>query len=170
MPCGTALMKSAVALLTAGPSSRMLAPFAMTTPMPMAGLPFCRTTKVRRIDKAVGDGRDVAEAEHAAVGLDRRLGDRLGAVERTGDAQRHALRCGFHDAGRHHRVLPGKRLEYLVGRDAKRRQLGVGKLDVDLLVLRAVEIDLGDVLDLQQALAQAPRRPFSSGRSRRRRR
>ena len=46
-------------------------------------------------------------------------------------------------------------LNICCGRDAERRQLGVRELDVDLLVLRAVEIDLGDVLDLQQALAQS---------------
>ena len=101
MPCGTAFMKSAVAASTSLPSSRMLAPLAVTTPMPSAGLPSWRTMKVRRIDEAVGDGGDVAEPEHPAVAFDRRLGDRLDAVERAGDAQRHALRGGLHRAGRH---------------------------------------------------------------------
>ena len=46
-------------------------------------------------------------------------------------------------------------MEYLVRGDAKRREFGVGKLDVDFFVLRAVQVDLGDVLDLQQALAES---------------
>ena len=37
--------------------------------------------------------------------------------------------------------------------NAERRQLGVAELDEDLLVLDAVEVDLGDVGDLEQLLA-----------------
>jgi hypothetical protein len=97
---------------------------------------------------------DVADAEHAAIGFHRRLGNRLGAVERAGDAQRHALRGGLKDARRHDRVLPGQRLEQLIGGDAERRQLGVREFDVDFLVLRAVKVHLGDVLDLEQTLPE----------------
>ena len=119
------------------------------------GLAFLAHHEGRRIDEAVGDGGDIAEAEHAAVALDRRLGDRLGAVERAGDAQRHALRRGFDRAGRHDVVLLGERIEQRLRRDAERRQLGVRELDEDALVLGAVEIDLGDARHLQQPLAQA---------------
>ena len=59
------------------------------------GLAFLPHHEGRRIDEAMRDGRDIAEAEHAAVALDRRLGNRLDAVERAGDAQRHALRRRF---------------------------------------------------------------------------
>ncbi len=86
----------------------MLAPLAVTTPMPSAGLALLPDLEIRRIDEAVGDGGDIAEAERAAVALDRRLGDGLGAIERTGDAQRHALRRGFDRAGRLDRVLLGE--------------------------------------------------------------
>ena len=108
----------------------------------------------------MGDGGDVADAEHTTVGLDRRLGDRFDAVERAGDAQRHALRRRLQDAGRHDCVLPRQRLEQLIGGDAEGRQLGVGELDEDLFVLGAVKIDLGDVLDLEQALAESLRDLF----------
>ena len=111
--------------------------------------------EVRRIDIAMRDLCDVAQAEDTAIGLDRRFGDGLDAVKRTGHTQRHALRRGFHGTGGHDGILPGERLEDLVGGDAERRQFGIGELDVDLFVLRAVEIDLGDVLDLQQTLAEA---------------
>ena len=79
-------------LETSLPSSRMLAPLAVTTPMPIAGLPSWRTLKLGGSTKPWRDGGDVAEPEHAAVALDRRFRNRLGAVERAGDAQRHALR------------------------------------------------------------------------------
>ena len=64
------------------------------------GLAFLAGDEGRGIDKTVRDGGDIAEPEHAAVALDRALRNRLGAVERAGDAQRHALRGGFHRAGR----------------------------------------------------------------------
>ena len=38
-----ACMKASVAFFTSSPNSRMLAPFAITTPMPSAGLPRWRT-------------------------------------------------------------------------------------------------------------------------------
>ena len=103
----------------------------------------------------MGDGGDIAEPKHAAIALDRRLRHRLDAVERAGDAQRHALRGGFHRAGRHDVVLLGKRIEQRLRRDAERRQLGVRELDEDALVLGAVEVDLGDARHLQQPLAHA---------------
>ena len=129
MPCGTAFMKSAVAFSTSLPSSRMLAPLVVTMPMPSAGLPSWRTDEGRRIDEAMRDGCDIAEAEHAAIALDRRFGNRLDAIERAGDAQRHALRGGFDRAGRRDVVLLGKRVEQRLRRDAERRQLGVRELD-----------------------------------------
>ena len=81
-------------------------------------------------------------------------GDRRDAVERAGHPQRHALRRRLHDAGRHHRVLPRQRLEDLVRGDAERRELGIRELDEDLLVLGPVQVDLGDVLHLEQPLAE----------------
>ena len=119
------------------------------------GLAFLAHHEARRIDIAMGDGGDVAEPEHAAVALDRRLRHRLDAIERAGDAQRHALRRGFHRAGRHDVVLLGERIEQRLRRDAERRQLGMRELDEDLLVLGAVEVDLGDARHLQQPLAHA---------------
>ena len=119
------------------------------------GLAFLAHQKGRRIDIAVGDGCDIAEPEHPAVAFDRRLGHRLDAVERAGDAQRHALRGGLDRAGRHDVVLLGERIEQRLRRDPERRQLGMRELDVDLLVLGAVEIDFRHSRHLQQPLAHA---------------
>ena len=52
---------------------------------------FLARHESRRIDETVRDGRDIAKPEHAAIAFDRRLRDRLDAIERAGDAQRHAL-------------------------------------------------------------------------------
>ena len=119
------------------------------------GLAFLAHLIGRRIDESVGDHGDVAKAEHAAIALDRSLGHGLDAVIGTGDAQRHALRRRFNRARRNHCVLLGQRIEQRLRRDAERRQLGVGEFNEHALVLRAVQIDLGDVLRLQKALAQA---------------
>ena len=119
------------------------------------GLAFLAHHKTRRIDEAMGDGGDIAEPKHPAVAFDRRLRDRLDAVERAGDAQRHPLRGGFHRAGRHHIVLLGERIEQRLRRNPERRQLGMREFDEDALVLGAVEIDLGHARHLQQALAHA---------------
>ena len=72
------------------------------------GPAFLAHHKARRIDIAVGDGSDVAEPEHPAIALDRRLRHRLDAIERAGDAQRHPLRGGLDRAGRHDVVLFGE--------------------------------------------------------------
>jgi hypothetical protein len=134
------------------------------------GLAFLAGDEGRRIDEAVGDGRDIAEPEHAAVAFDRGFRHRLGAVERAGDAQRHALRGGFHRAGGRDVVLLGQRIEQRLRRDAERRQLGVRELDEDAFFLGAVEIDLGDAGHLQAAAGACLRRPSSAAHSRRRRR
>ena len=65
------------------------------------GLAFLAHHEARRIDIAVGDGGDIAQPKHPAIAFDRRLGHGLDAIERAGDAQRHALRGGFHRAGGH---------------------------------------------------------------------
>ena len=78
------------------------------------GLVFLPDHEIGRIGEAVRHGCDVAQPENATIGFNRRLGDGLGAVESAGYAQRHALRRGFNNAGRHDSVLPGKRLEELI--------------------------------------------------------
>src|SRR5262249_35876233 len=113
------------------------------------GLALLPDLKIRRIDKTMGNGRDVAQTEHAAISFNWRLGDGLGPIKSAGDAQWHALRCGFDDACWHHRILPGKGLKDLVGRYAKCREFSIGELDEDLFILRSVQVNFGDVLNFQ---------------------
>ncbi len=72
------------------------------------GLAFLTHHKAGWVDETMGDGRDIAEPEHAAIAFDRCLRDGLDAIERAGDAQRHPLRGGFDRAGRHDIVLLGE--------------------------------------------------------------
>ena len=69
---------------------------------------FLPDQKVRRVGVTVRHRGDVADAEHAAIGFHRRLGNRLGTVQRPGHAQRHALRRRLQHAGRHDGILPGQ--------------------------------------------------------------
>ena len=86
-----------------------------------------------RVLVAVRHVGDVAEAERLAVGEDRRFRHRRDALERAGDAQRHALRVGLKFAGRRQRVLLGERIEQRLQRHAERGELGVAEFDEDPL-------------------------------------
>src|SRR5262249_56824578 len=82
---------------------------------PDGGLAFLPHLKIRRVDIAMVYRRNIAKTKYAAVRLNRGFGHSPDAVEGAGDAQRNALRRRVHGACRHHRILPCKRLEYLVG-------------------------------------------------------
>ena len=70
---------------------------------------------------------------------------------RAVDADRHALALGLDRAGRGDRVLLAHDVEDLVDRHAQHGEPRVAELDVDLLVLHAEQVDLGDVGHAQQA-------------------
>ncbi len=65
------------------------------------------------------------------------------------------MRRGFDHATGIDRILLGQRIEDRLWRDAERRELGVRELDIDLLVLHAVQVHLGNVGDFQQPLPHA---------------
>ena len=92
----------------------------------------------------------------AAVGADRV--SRIASIESNcaARAQVDAIVGGLEHAGGRHRVLRVERLRRsAAGVNAERRELGVRDLDVDLLLLLAEEIDLGDVGHAQQLGAHA---------------
>ena len=109
------------------------------------------------------DLRDVAKPERAAARLDRDRLDRVDAVERTGDAQRNALRAGLESAGGRDRILPGDSVENCAGGNAERRELGVAELDVDALFLRAVNVHLRDIRHPEQRALEIFRHAFQLG-------
>ena len=133
----------------------MLAPLVVTTPMPSAGLPSWRTTKVGGSTKpwvtvAISPSRNTRPLLSTGVSA-------TALTPSSAPVTRSGTRCeevSTVPAGRDV-VLLGERIEQRLRRDAERRQLGVRELDEDPLVLGAVEIDLGDAGHLQQPLAHA---------------
>ena len=84
---------------------------------------------------------------------DRHGGDRVDAGERAGHPQIDAVGRGVDRAAGDDGVLPGDAVEDLLRRDAERGELGVAELDEDLLRPLADDVDLVDVGNPQQALA-----------------
>jgi hypothetical protein len=109
--------------------------------------------RLRRIDEAAIDRSHVGQAEEAAVGADRDRLHALDRVERPGGAHLDAVGGGLEAARGGDRVLLLQRREDFGGGHAEGRELGVGELHVDLLVLLADQVDLGHVLHPQQLVA-----------------
>ncbi len=120
---------------------------------PKRGLAPLADHEGRRILVAALDRRDVAEPEDLPVGLDRHGRDRGGAGERTGHPHIDAVGRGVDRAAGDHRVLLGHAVEDLLGRDPEGGELGVVELDEDLLRPHADDVDLVDVRNPQQPLA-----------------
>src|SRR5262249_57066406 len=73
--------------------------------------------------------------------------------ERASYPQINAIRGGVDRSARHNRVLPRNAVKNLLRGDTKRGELGVTELDEDFLRPLADDVDLVDVRDPQQALA-----------------
>ena len=106
--------------------------------------------RLRGIDVAALDGGDVAQAEEAVV---EAKVDRLQALlggELAGDADGDPLGAGVDRPARGQRVLRLQRGDERVRLQAERGHLLRRELEVDLLVLHADQVDLGDVRHAQQ--------------------
>ena len=97
--------------------------------------------------------RDVAEADDPAVGDEIDGQDVLLGPERARDADEDLLVPGLHHARRGDGVLRLQRGDQRGAVDPEAGQLLGRELDVDALVLRAEHVDLGDVRQLQELLA-----------------
>jgi CBS domain-containing protein len=93
---------------------------------------------------------DVAEPEQLAVRANGEVADRLDRIERTAGAQVDAVAGGLETAGGSDRVLRFEHALHVGETHAERGELGVGQLDVDLLVLAADQLHLGHVRHAQQ--------------------
>jgi hypothetical protein len=107
----------------------------------------------RRVLVTAPHRRNVAEPKDLAIGLHRHRGNRRDAGERAGHPHVDAVRRGVDRAAGDHRILPGRTVEDLLRSDAQRGELGVAELDEDLLRPLADDVDLVDVGNSQQALA-----------------
>ncbi len=110
--------------------------------------------RLRRVGEAASHRGDVTEAEYPLAGDDvHRLDVALG-VEGAGHAQEHALLLALDRAGRAHQVLRLQRGDDLAQVQAQPGQPLGGEFDEDLLVLRAHDLDLRHVGQLQQPRAR----------------
>ena len=107
----------------------------------------------RRVLVAALDRGDVAEPEYASVGLHWHGGDGFGAGEGASDPYIDAVGRRIDRSAGDHSVLLGDAVEDLLGGYAEGGELRVAELDKDLLRALADDIDLVDVGDAQQSLA-----------------
>ena len=141
-------------LLAEAPARRRSLVIEMASPI--AGCAVVAEHRLRRIDVAAPDRGDVAQAEEAAVdaevdGLQALLRGEL-ARHADGDASRASASTR---AARRDRVLRLQRLHQRDDVEAERGDLLGRELEVDLLVLHAEQVDLGDVGHAQQLGAHA---------------
>ena len=109
-----------------------------------------------RVLVAALDLGDVAQRERAAVGAEGQRRQLLGRDGAPSTRTAHALALGLDRAGGDDGVLAAHDLEDLVDRDAQHGEPRMAELDVDLLVLQADQVGLGDVGHAQQPLARRP--------------
>ena len=117
-------------------------------------LPARAHLRLRRIDIAALDRRDVAEAKRAAVHADQRVGERVDVGELAARTHEHAVVGRVQRAGGRDGVLAVDGLRDLLRRDVQARELRVRDLDIDPLFLVAEIIDLRDARHAQQHRAQ----------------
>ena len=109
--------------------------------------------RLRRIGGAARDMRDVAQADCPAVRDEVDGQDVLLGPERARDADEYLLVAGLHHARGGDGVLRLQRCDQRGAVDAQPRQLLGRELDIDALVLSPEDVDLGDVRQLQELLA-----------------
>ncbi len=115
------------------------------------GLAVDAEHRLRRVDETAAHGGDIAQPDDAVTYDKVDCFDVVLRIERTGDAQEHALLPGLDHARRPHQVLC---LQCCDNRRVIEPQAGKAfrvELDEDLLVLRAHHLDLRDIRHLQQA-------------------
>ena len=109
--------------------------------------------RLRRVGGAARHARDVAQADHPAVRDEVDGQDVLLGPERARDADEDLLVPGLHHARGGDGVLGLQGGDQRGAVDPEPRQLLGRELDVDALVLRPEDVDLRDVRQLQELLA-----------------
>jgi hypothetical protein len=117
----------------------------------------------RRIGIPPPDLRRVAQAHRAAVDRETQFLHLAHRVELPGHPQRHLPARALHDARRGDDVLRGELLGDPLRIDAEVGERLRRQLDPDLLVLRAHQLDLGDVRQPEQRLAHVLHRVAKLG-------
>ncbi len=154
MPTGRFAVISVMACCDIAPQRQHVAAFAHGDREPDALTSIDAEHRLRRVGGPAGDVRDVTEADDPAVLRDEVDGEHiLLGPERARDADEDLLVSGLHDARGGDGVLRLQRGDERGAVDPEARQLLLREFDVDALVLRAEDVDLGDVRKLQKLLA-----------------
>ena len=153
IPTGRSATISAMACSTLRPSARTSPPVRMATARPMASSPVDAEHRLRWVGGAAGHARDVAQADHPAVGDEVDGQDVPLGPEVARDPDQDLLVAGLHHARGRDGVLGLQGGDQRGAVDPEPGQPLGRELDVDALVLRAEDVDLGDVRQLQQPLA-----------------
>ena len=114
--------------------------------------------RLRRIGQDAAHFGDVAQPDQAAVRQEIDVEQVVFGPERAGDADRQLFVAGLDRTGGNHGVLRLQRGDQRGAVDAEAGELPGREFDIDLLVLRAEDLDLGDVGNLQQLASGCPRR------------
>ena len=109
--------------------------------------------RLGRIGIAAPDGRDVAQPDQTAVGQEIDVEKVRFRSEGAGNAEQNLLIAGLERARGTDRILGSERREQGRAVDAEAGQFLGRELDIDLLVLRAEELDLRNVRNLQETRA-----------------
>src|SRR5262249_6773819 len=104
-----------------------------------------------RIGVGAGYGRDVAQPKQPATGNEVDAFQVVLRLEDAADANKDLFVGGLHSARWGDGVLFLERTNERQTVNAETRELSHRKLDIDTFILRANDVDLGDVRHLQQA-------------------
>ena len=153
IPTGRFAVISVMARCDVAPEGQDVAALAHGDGEPDALLSIDAEHRLRRVGGAARDARDVAQANDPAVRDEVDGQDVLLGLERARDADEDLLVPGLHDARRGDGVLGLQRGDQRGAVDPEARQLLGRELDVDALVLRPENVDLRDVRQLEELLA-----------------
>ena len=109
--------------------------------------------RLGRVGRAARDARDVAQTNHPAVGDEIDAEDVLLGPERARDADQDFFVAGLHHALRRDGVLGVEGGDQRGAVDPEASELLGRELHIDALVLRPEDVDLRDVRQLEELLA-----------------
>ena len=153
IPTGRFAVISAMVCSTFLPSARTSPPLRMAMAMPMPSRPLtrnigCAGSAGPRVTCAMSPRRMIRPSATKLTARRSCLG-----AERAGNAHQDLLVPGLHHARGGDRILRLQRGNQRRAVDAEPGHLFGRELDIDALVLRAQDVDLGDVGHLQELLA-----------------
>ena len=106
------------------------------------GLPVVANGECGRVFKPAVHACHIGQAQQAAAGLDRHVGDILRVAQRAAHTQVDAVAAALAGARRGQGVLPCQRVDQRLRADAQCRELVAFEFDIDLLGLAAEDVPI----------------------------